>query len=173
MEPEVKEDQVTRNILSHLGLQYDGPCSKLQMEALVRHTEMSHVLHHWACAESFATWAALVSDTVTRVGHFSHLGALYSVVPGYRGNALHHAAQDRRLQSPERMPYAVAMLRYMGCDFDSQEDSRGQCANVLVARAMGSHNVFVPASLLLRWLYNRNEPHYAPCEQTRALLKDL
>ena len=167
-----KEKEVTRDILRLLGLPCESDCSKEQMATVIQHVELRQVLRHWACAEHFARWAAaLGTDPINHLAYY-RMWSLYSVVPqgGYRGNALHYAALDPMLQSPARMPYAVAMLRYLGCDFDSQEDSDGHCANWLVARAMGSHSVFAPAALLLRWLHNRAEPHYRPCEQTCALL---
>jgi hypothetical protein len=176
MEPEAtsREKEATRNILRLLGLPCDESISKAQMVTLVHHVHLQQLWRDWACAERFAMWASLISSEA-RVSYFYHLCSPYSVVPSagdttYRGNALHYAAKDPWLQSPGRMPYAVAMLRYLGCDFEAQEDTNGDCANVLVARAMGSHNVFVPAALLLRWLHNRGEKHYRPCERTCELL---
>ena len=165
-----KQQEATSAILRHIGLDDTQPCTKQQLMVLVNHVRISQALRQWACAENFVQWAELVSSADARMAYFRLHCAPYSVVPGYSGNALHYAARDRMLQSPVCMPYAVAMLRYLGCDLDSQEDSRGDCANLLVARALGSHDVFVPASLLLRWLHNRTSPGYVPCDETRALL---
>jgi hypothetical protein len=166
-----KEQDVTDAILRHLGLEWGGgPCSKLQMERMVHHLQMTQVLRQLACAEHFVTLTELISKTQMRAAYAYRHAELYSLVPGYAGNALHYVAHDVWLRRPGRMPYVVAMLRYLGCDLDSQEDSNGECANLLVARAMGSHDVFVPASLLLRWLYNRKMAHYVPCAWTKELL---
>lgn len=107
----------------------------------------------------------LISEESVRNTYKQQMSEVYSLVnPEYKGNILHYLARDQSIPD-DAIPYAVAMLRYLGCDFYTQQDSNGNCTCLLMARRMKSQDIFMSSDLLLNWLLNKEET-----EKVRKLL---
>lgn len=176
MQKDDNDEDVHRAIMRHLALD-PVACfgttqpSHEQVKTLVRHTQLMQLVQHYACAERFGQWQSLLKQPLVRTAMFHLISHNYSVIAGYSGNAIHYAAKNDSLFQPAQLPYAVAMLRFMGCDLEHQLDSDGEYALTAINRVMGVRKWNASSNLLLRWLYNRHHNCYEPCKKTKELLQ--
>lgn len=160
-------DTVTRAILRHLGLPCDDECDKHDANMAICWCSLIQTLYSFSAPSSFIALTNMLQPgpAWSWLSFTFRLGA-----SAYKGNALHHAARTKWM--PLRCaPYIVALLCHLGCDFYNQPDSNGDAACLVWTRALGSHTMFYPRSLLQVWLERRNDPSYEPCEHTLALLQ--
>lgn len=161
-------------VLRYLGLGESSRASKAECAVLYWHMTMHQSFRSWANRALFTSFVHFWDNLQSTDGIDMLCDTCYKLPlcldKEYSGTLAHWMARDRFLCTSDTMPYVVALLRYIGCDFYGQPDSRGEAACLAVARAMGSQSWAMEAELLFVWLQRRHEPDYVPCERTRALV---
>lgn len=162
-----REDDVTRQILRHLGLPYARQ-SKDECDFVITYMSLRAYMPCW----NGRTFTAVV-DALSLPAKSGILKAQFSLRDtSYHGNMLHHLARDPVACFQPFLPYAVAVLRFLGCDFYNDPDSDGHTACYLLARGVKSRTVFHPVQLLLTYLERRHDEDYEPCDATLTLLNE-